>query len=188
MRKIVLTFGLIAGAIMSVMMLITLPYHDEIGFDKALIVGYTTMVLSFLMVFFGVRSYRDNVAGGAVTFGRSLAVGLMITAVASVCYVATWELVGQRLAPDYFEKYAVYEVDKMRKSGASETDVAAKTKEMKEFNEMYKNPLINIAYTLLEPLPVGLLFTLVTAGVLSRKRRPKGNEAGDFSPAPSRNL
>jgi hypothetical protein len=30
---------------------------------------------------------------------------------------------------------------------------------------------VNIALTFLEPLPVGLLFTLVTAGVLSRKRR-----------------
>jgi hypothetical protein len=45
---------------------------------------------------------------------------------------------------------------------------------MAQFKEMYKNPLVNIAYTLLEPLPVGILFTLVTAGVLSRKRRAEG--------------
>ena len=63
MRKIVLTFGLIAGAILSVMMLVTQSFFDQIGFDKGEIIGYTTMVLAFLMVFFGVRSYRDNVAG-----------------------------------------------------------------------------------------------------------------------------
>ena len=34
MKKIVLTFGLIAGAILSTMMLITLPFMDKIGFDK----------------------------------------------------------------------------------------------------------------------------------------------------------
>ena len=34
------------------------------------------------------------------------------------------------------------------------------------------NPLVNVAFTLLEPLPVGLVFTLVSAGVLSRKRQP----------------
>jgi hypothetical protein len=39
---------------------------------------------------------------------------------------------------------------------------------------MYKNPLVNIALTLLEPLPVGILFTLISAGVLSRKRRADG--------------
>ena len=174
MRKIVLTFGLIAGAILSAMMLITLPFHDEIGFDKSAIVGYTTMVLAFLMVFFGVKSYRDNVAGGSVTFGRAFMVGLMITAVATVCYVATWEVVYHKFAPDYLDKYAAYSVEKASKSGATDAQIAAKTKEMAEFKEMYENPLINIAFTSLEPLPVGLLFTLVAAGVLSRKRRTEG--------------
>jgi len=171
MRKIVLTFGLIAGAILSAMMLLTLPFLDEIGFDKGAVIGYTTMVLAFLMVFFGVKSYRDNVAGGSVTFWRGLTVGLMITAVATVCYVATWQLVYYRLAPDFAEKYAAYTVEKTRKSGASDAQVAAKAKEMSEFSDMYRNPLLNIAFTLLEPLPVGILFTLVTAGVLSRKPR-----------------
>lgn len=174
MRKIVLTFGLIAGAILSVMMLITLPFHDQIGFDKGLIIGYTTMVLAFLMVFFGVKSYRDNVAGGRVTFGRAFTVGLLITAVASVCYVATWQVVYQKLAPDYLEKYSAYALEKEAAAGATEAQLAEKRQEMAEFAEMYKNPLVNIAFTLLEPLPVGLLFTLVTAGVLSRKRRAEG--------------
>jgi hypothetical protein len=174
MRKIVLTFGLIAGAILSAMMLITLPVQDQIGFDKGAIIGYTTMVLAFLMVFFGVRSYRDNVAGGSVTFGRALIVGLLITAVASACYVATWELIYYKLAPDFNDKYAAYAVEKAKKSGATESQIAAKTKEMTEFTEMYKNPMVNMALTFLEPLPVGILFTLVAAGVLSRKRRAEG--------------
>ncbi len=84
MRKIVLTFGLIAGAIMSAMMVIALPFQKQIGFDRAAIIGYTTMVLAFLMVFVGVKSYRDNVAGGQVSFGRAVTVGLLITAVATV--------------------------------------------------------------------------------------------------------
>jgi hypothetical protein len=171
MRRIVLTFGLIAGAILSAMMLLTLPFQDKIGFDNGAIIGYTTMVLAFLMVFFGVRSYRDHVANGTVTFGRAFIVGLMITAIASVCYVATWEVIYYKLAPDFGDKYAAYSVEKAKQSGATEAQIAERTKQMAEFKEMYKNPLVNIAYTLLEPLPVGLVFTLVTAGVLSRKRR-----------------
>ena len=174
MRKIVLTFGLIAGAILSVTMLLTLPFLDQIGFDKGAIIGYTTMVLAFLMVFFGVKSYRDNVAGGRVTFGRAFAVGLMITAVASACYVATWELIYYKFAPDFGDKYAAYAVEKARTSGATEAQIAEKTKQMTEFKEMYRNPLVNISLTFLEPLPVGVLITLVTAGVLSRKRRAEG--------------
>ena len=171
MRKIVLTFGLIAGAILSVMMLLSTQFQDEIGFEKAEVIGYTTMVLAFLMVFFGVKSYRDNVAGGSVTFGRAFKVGLLITLVASICYVATWQLVYHKLAPDFVEKYSAYAVEKARESGATEAEIAATTRKMTEFREMYRNPLVNIAITLLEPLPVGIGFTLLTAWALSRKRR-----------------
>src|SRR5688500_19890895 len=98
MQKTVLTFGLIAGAILSVMMLATLPFMDAIGFDRGEVIGYTTMVLAFLLIFFGVRSYRDNVAGGSVSFGRALAVGSLIAVVASVCYVVTWQIIYYKLA------------------------------------------------------------------------------------------
>lgn len=172
MRKIVLTFGLIAGAMLSAMMLISFQFHDQIGFGKAgYVVGYTSMVLAFLMVFVGVKSYRDNVAGGSVTFGRAFKVGLMITLIASACYVATWQVVYYKFMPDFLDRYAAYSLSEAKKSGATDAQIAEKTKQMAEFKEMYKNPLVNIAFTFLEPLPVGLLFTLAAAGVLSRKRR-----------------
>ena len=151
-------------------MLLTLPFQDEIGFDRGVIVGYTTMVLAFLMVYFGVRSYRDNVAGGHVTFGRAFKVGLLIMLVVTACYVATWQVIYYEFTPDFIDKYPPYTLEQARESGATEAEIAEKTKEMADFAEMYQNPLVNIAFTCLEPLPVGLLFTLVTAGVLGRKR------------------
>jgi len=48
---------------------------------------------------------------------------------------------------------------------------------MAAFVENYKNPLVNIAITFLEPLPVGLLVTLISAGVLSRRPRLATSEA-----------
>jgi len=66
MKKTVLTFGAISGVIVSLIMLLTVPFHDQIGFDNGYIVGYTSMLAAFLLIYFGVRSYRDNVAGGSV--------------------------------------------------------------------------------------------------------------------------
>ena len=167
MKRTVLVFGLIAGVILSVMMLITLPFHEEIGFDRALIVGYTTIVLAFLLIFFGVRSYRDNVGGGRVSFGRALAVGALIGVVASACYVATWEVVYFNFMPDYLEKYQAHMVEKARAAGETEASIALQTAEMAKWAEWYKNPAINVAMTLMEPLPVALAIALVSAAVLS---------------------
>jgi hypothetical protein len=171
MRKVVLTFGLIAGAILSAMMAITLPFHDQTGFDRALVVGYTSMVLAFLMVFFGARSYRDNVAGGSVSFWRAFQVGFLIALVGMVCYGAMWEVMYHNFYPDYLDKYTAYAIGKLQQSGASAAEIAAETQKMAQMKAMYQNPLLNVLMTMLEPLPVGLVASLISAGILSRKRR-----------------
>jgi hypothetical protein len=170
MQKVILTFGLIAGAILSAMMLVTLPFHDSLGFDTGAVIGYTTMVLAFLLIFFGVRSYRDNVAGGVVRFGRAFAVGAGIAAVASVCYVVTWEAIYARMGDAYTAKYTAHVLEKARLDGATDAQLAKQRAEMDAFAEKYKNPLFNAAVTFLEPLPVALVVALVSAGVLSRRK------------------
>ena len=35
--------------------------------------------------------------------------------------------------------------------------------------QLYQNPLVNMAYTFMEPLPVGLLIALISAAILRRK-------------------
>ena len=171
MRKIVLTFGLISGAILAAMMFATIPFQDNIGFDRGEVIGYTTMIIAGLLIFFGVRSFRDNVAGGSVSFGRAFAVGIQIGAVAAVCYVAAWQVIYYRISPDFMQKYQAYILDKAKADGETEQQLAARKADMEKFGEMYKNPLVNVAVTFLEPLPVGLIMTLVAAGVLSRRRR-----------------
>jgi hypothetical protein len=171
MKKIVLTFGLISGGILAAMLVITFPFQEEIGYDRALFVGYTSMVVAFLLVYFGVRSYRDNEAGGTVGFGRAFAVGVLIAAVASVCYVATWEVIYFKFEPDFNAKYEARALAEARADGQSEVEIAKKKAELDRYGELYKNPAINAAMTFIEPLPVGLLIALVTAGVLSRRKK-----------------
>ena len=171
MKKTVWTFGLISGALLSAMMAATIPFQGENGFDHSLIVGYSTMVLSFLLIYFGVRSYRDNVGKGTIGFGRALAVGSLIGVIASVCYVATWEVMYFKFMPDFMTKYDARELEKARAAGASEAALAQKKVELEKFEKMYRNPAINAAFTILEPLPVALVVALVSAGVLSRRKR-----------------
>jgi hypothetical protein len=185
MKKIVLTFGLISGAILSAMMLMTLPFHDQIGFERGMIIGYTSMVIAFLLVYFGVRQYRDTVGGGRVGFGRAFAVGAMIAAVASVCYVATWEVIYFNFAPDFMEKYQAHALEKARANGESEAVLAQKKAEMDHFAEMYQNPAINAAMTFMEPLPVALIVALVSAGVLSTRRKRRVGEDGVMAGVPA---
>ena len=179
MKKIVVNFGLISGALMAGFMFATLPFHNKIGFDKwGLVVGYTSMVLAFILVFFGIRSYRENIGGGAISFGRAFTVGILIAVISSVCYVIAWEIVYFNFMPDFMDKYAAHVIAQARASGASAEAIQAKAQEMQQFKQMYSNPFWNAAFTFLEPFPVGLIITLISALILRKKKRLEPAAAG----------
>ncbi len=169
MKKTVLRFGLLSGAISAAMMLVTMPFADAIGWEKGEILGYTTIVLSALLVFFGVRSYRENVGGGHLSFGRGFAVGILITLISSACYVGAWEFVYYKLMPDFADKYAAHMVEHAKASGATQQKVDEAERQAQQFKQMYDNPVLNVAMTFTEVFPIGLVVTLLTAGILRRK-------------------
>lgn len=168
MKRIVLKYGLISAALSSAMMLATVPFLHKLGFDKGAIVGYTAIVLSFLLVFFGVRSYREA-NGGRLSFGRGFLVGLLITLISCAGYVVTWEFIYYNWMPDFAEKYSAYSIEHLKASGASQEAVDARAREMKDLKRMLDNPLMNAAMTFTEPFPVGLVVTLISAAALRKK-------------------
>jgi len=169
MKKTVLTFGLISGGIMAAMMVAALPFENKLSSGKAEILGYTTIVLAALLIYFGVRSYRDNVGGGYLTFGRGFTVGILIALISSACYVVTWEIVYYNFMPDFADKYAAHMVEQQKAAGASQQKIDETTKKAQEFKESYKNPAVNVAMTFMEVFPVGLIVTLISAGLLRKK-------------------
>ena len=166
MKKTVLTYGLISGVIAAVLMLAHVPFMD--GGSKGLILGYTGIVLSALLIFFGVRSYRENVGNGKISFGRGFAVGILIALISAACYVAAWEVVyysSPGIADHVFDK----QIEDLKEKGAPQAEIDAAAVQVESFKKLYANPFVNVAFTFLEPFPVGLLMTLISAFALRRK-------------------
>ena len=178
MKKTIWTFGLISGVLSSLMMTATVPFLSKLGDGHAgYLIGYTAIVLSFLLVFFGIRSYRDNVGDGQITFGRAFAIGISITLISCVFYVLTWEVMYFKFLPHFMDNYGNQAIEKLKASGASAAAIQAQTQQLKKMKELYNNPLINAAMTFMEPFPVGLAITLISAAILRKKPRSQ--------PAPS---
>ena len=172
MTKTVLTFGLIAGVIISVLMGGSLLLADKIGSGHSMELGYTIMVASFLLIYFGIRSYRDNTLGGQISFGRAFACGFLIALITTVCYVAMWEVLYFNFMPHFMDSYFAAQIHKVQSAGLDPATTAARIAAIQRFQQLYQNPLVNMAYTFLEPLPVGLIITLVSAALLRRKNPP----------------
>jgi hypothetical protein len=177
MKKTVLTFGLIAGLMISVLMGGSLLIANKIGSGHSMALGYTMMVASFLLVYFGIRSYRDNTLGGEISFGRAFACGILITLITTVCYVVMWEIVYFIFMPHFMDSYWAAQIHKVQSAGLDPATTAARVAALQHSQQLYQNPLVNMAYTFIEPLPVGLLITLISAAVLRRKASVKPGAA-----------
>ena len=171
MKKIILTNGIIAGVIVSGLMVITHPLVADgtISFDNGMLVGYGTMVLAFAMIFVGIKTCRDQVLQGVISFGQACKVGLLITLIASVIYALTWDIYYRVAASDFTQKYTEHYLEKMESEGASAEEISSMRTEMQNFNQLYENTFIRFGVTLMEILPVGIVITLISAAILKTR-------------------
>jgi hypothetical protein len=179
MKKPVLAFGLISGLIMSVLMGCSLLLADKIGSGHSLVLGYTIMVASFLLIYFGIRSYRDNNLDGQISFGRAFACGILITLISSICYVVMWEIVYFNFMPHFMDGYFAAQIHKVQSAGLDSATTAARVAAIQHSQQLYQNPVVNMAYTFMEPLPVGLLITLISAALLRRTAPTSNNSSAE---------
>ena len=180
MKKNIIIYGLIAGVIVSVLMLISVNYFShcegKVDYDTSMLIGYASMLIAFSLVFVGIRNYRDQYNEGVISFGQAFKIGIMIVLIASTMYVVAWLIDYYFFIPDFMEKYSAHALDELKASGASQIEIDKQTKEMASMVTMLKNPLFNAMMTYLEILPVGLIVTLISSFILKRKTMQAGTK------------
>ena len=171
MKKIVLQNGLIGGLIVASTMLISVyKFYAEQNFEPSYVIGFVGMLLAFLFVFIGTKQYRDYTES-SITFGKMFKVSFLITLIIATIYVVAWMIVYKNFFPDFMEKFADISIKKLQDSGADAQAITAKTAEMNQMKEWYKNPLSVILLTYMEILPLGLVISLISALVFMKKRK-----------------
>jgi len=165
MKRSIFTYGSIAGLIIIMTNTISL----EIGLGHAWL-GFLVMFIAFSTIFVAIKQYRDEKLGGVISFGAALLVGLGISAVAGVIYVAIWELYLAVTDYGFIEAYASSIMDARKVGDSSEAELAEVASQAAQFTAQYSNPLFRLPMTFLEIFPVGLLVSLGSAAVLRNHR------------------
>lgn len=169
MKKIIWTYGLIAGLICPLGFVLT--SGDNMDFENGMIYGFASMIIAFALIFVAITNYRNKINGGVISFGKAFKIGLFISLIASSMYVAVWLFMLYNYYPDFAIVYGAHYIDGLKAAGASAQQIAVETAKMKTFAESYKNPLVVIAYTYLEILPVGIVISLISALILKNKTK-----------------
>lgn len=167
----ILRYGLVAGAVVGAALLCTsLAYDGQPPPDWGMAAGFASMLVALSAVFVGIKRHRDVAGGGVIRFWPALGLGLGISVVAGLVYVASWELALVLIDADFAQVFAAQMVARAEARGLTGDALAAAVRQAAGFEAMYRNPLYRMPMTLAEILPVGLLVSLVSAAVLRNPR------------------
>lgn len=170
MKKLVWTFGLIAGLICSVWMIGFILMGKFEDFDKGVFYGYASMIIAFSMIFVAIKTYRDKHLEGKISFKTAFKIGLYITLIASTIYVITWLFCYFNFLHDIGDKYVAYTISKMKMNNAPQANIDKYILATKNFSKTYDNPVLNALLTYTEIIPVGLLISLFCAFILKSRK------------------
>ncbi|MBC2844107.1 DUF4199 domain-containing protein [Winogradskyella flava] len=169
MKKTVLRFGLYA--LITGFIFFGLPFFLGMGvdYDYGELIGYTSIVLSLLFVFFGIKYYRDRENNGKVTFARALGIGMFI-ALFSAIGVAIMDFVyTTQINPDFVADYSEYYLNKLQQSGISAEEYKTKSTEFKQQMEAYGSPSFMAFMMFGTVIIIGFIISLVSGLILQRK-------------------
>ena len=174
MKQTIIRYGLISGAIaatceLGITLILKHYGFDKVGFDKSAYFGYSFIILSMAVIFFGIKAYRDQENGGKVNFVKGLLIGLGIALISCVCYSLMWMVVYYNFMPNFMQDYTTFYMNKLKAGGASEAELVKAQGQITGMVELYKSPIGVFGMTMMEPLPIGGLVSLVSALILRRK-------------------
>jgi hypothetical protein len=172
MMRTIFVYGAISGLVIICSMITGLllaggePGHGS----SSMLVGYLIMIVAFSAIFIAIKRYRDRQLGGVIKFPTAFALGLAITLVASLIYVAVWEIYLYSTDYTFMGDYAASILAQKEASGASGAELEQAAAEMDRMKAQYANPLFRLPMTFVEVFPVGLLISLVSAALLRNSR------------------
>jgi hypothetical protein len=171
MLKKILSYGVIAGLLVGIpLFTLSVAWNGHPESPYGYVFGYLTMLIALSTVFVAIKRHRDTDLGGVIRFWPAFGLGLGISLVAGILYVVAWEAALAVTHMEFAGSYAKAVVDQAVAKGMSGEALAKVKAEMELFKQQYANPLYRLPMTFAEIFPVGVLVSLVSAGLLRNSR------------------
>lgn len=170
MNRFILIYGSIAGLAVAAFMLGGMMISNANGSAGSQTFGYLSMLVAMSIIFVAVKRYRDTKLGGVVKFWPAFGLGAGIALLASLFYVFAWEIYFNSTGGAWVEVYVEQIRAQYAEQGRSAEEIDAYLTETQSMMELYRNWWFRMPITLTEILPVGVLISLVSAGLLRNAR------------------
>lgn len=172
MLRQILVYGTIAGIIVGGALSATTitMHHNPPSMTIGLLIGYSSMLIALSAIFIAIKRRRDRNLGGVIKFLPAFGLGLGISVVAGLFYVLSWEAAQKIAGLDYGAQYAKHMIEEKEKAGVSVEELDKVRAAAAKFQTQYADPAFRLPMTFIEIFPVGVLVSLISAGLLRNPR------------------
>ena len=140
------------------------------NYEISEVVGYLSMFLSMVFVFLGIKYFRDHVNDGAVSFGQSMKIGLLIALFPALTFEIMDQIYVNFINPNFYQEYYQRQVDKIQSDSPEEYQ--AQVEKLEQEREMFANPMVQFLVMFLTVFVIGVVVTIISGLILKRDPEP----------------
>lgn len=168
MSKTIIVFGVIAGLILAAFLFVSIPWFKNLG-SGPMAVGFVVQLLTFSLIFFGIRSYRNKHNNGELSLVTGFHIGIWIAFIASTFYVIAWAIVYHFFVPNFLDQMEAMRLSVATAQGATPSQLDIIKKQVANSRELYSTWWGFSGMTLIEVFPTGFVVTAVSVLLLKRR-------------------
>ncbi len=168
MKNTVIRYGVYSAITICLLALAGWFLGKNLDYAIQEVIGYTSMVVSLLFVFFGIKHFRDKQNNGVVSFGKALWIGVLISLIAALAFGILDVIYIKYINPDFMAEYYSHYVEEMRNS-LSETEFKVEFEKLEAQKELFSNIFLSFLLMSATVLIIGFIISLISALILQRR-------------------
>lgn len=171
MKASIKRYGVYGFASALLLFQVTFSIGERLSYEVQETIGYLTIAIALLFVFFAIRHYRDQENQGVLSLKNGLLIGLAITffvalgsAIADYLYVTVWH-------PDFVTDYAQHQLEKMQSTLSAEA-FDREYAEMQARVDALGSPWIMALVMFMTVMVMGTIISVLSSLFLQKKAEP----------------
>jgi hypothetical protein len=164
-NKISMTYGAICGLVSIVIFMLFYFMGTDIESKAPQYLSYTVLAI---LIFLGIKSYRDQDLGGYISYSKALGTGTLIALYSGIIGAIFSVIFFQFIAPDMIDQIIAAAQENMAKQGLSEEQMQMGI----DWTRKFMQPTWLFVFSIITNVFLGFIFSLLISVFLKKENTP----------------
>lgn len=164
-------YGLIYGLVLvifSLVNILTTPVDPTSAPWRSFLVNILILVVTYFIIHFGVKEFRDTVNNGALSLGEAIKFAILVTLLGAIIESVFGLIYFQFIDPEYLDRVFEGTRESLERRGLSEDQIDQQMK----IGKMFSNPFLMVPLGIIYRVFWGLIKGLIAGLILKNETVP----------------